>query len=247
MAEEQPPAPSQGIEIYLNVYDVVPPDVGGGSGAAAPITRLNNVVRRRRRWRPKTAAVGVATAASGAQCGRGLPGCGPRGPHACGAPTCRRALAPSRSQTRHMFGGLGGIFHGAIVVGEAEWSFGYCVSRRDGKGEGERRHAALRPGGGGTSPRRARSAAPHCARRPASSTRRRGRGRGVAAVPQRRPAFSHPAAATATTPQRPPPVPVHPCCVCCACLSPLPPPAPVIWVKHDLIRRRTGPACTTSR
>lgn len=31
-------------------------------------------------------------------------------------------------QTRNLFGGVGGVFHGAIVIKEVEYSFGYCVS-----------------------------------------------------------------------------------------------------------------------
>jgi hypothetical protein len=31
-------------------------------------------------------------------------------------------------QTRSLFGGLGGIFHGAVVLGDVEYSFGYCVA-----------------------------------------------------------------------------------------------------------------------
>lgn len=34
--------PPSGVEVLLNVYDVVPAD---GSGSTAPITRLNNLVR----------------------------------------------------------------------------------------------------------------------------------------------------------------------------------------------------------
>lgn len=36
-----------GIEVFLNVYDVVPPDPQGtiNSAQTAPITRLNNLVR----------------------------------------------------------------------------------------------------------------------------------------------------------------------------------------------------------
>jgi hypothetical protein len=36
--------------------------------------------------------------------------------------------APSPCQTRKLFGGVGGVFHGAIVIGDWEYSFGYCVS-----------------------------------------------------------------------------------------------------------------------
>ncbi|GBF87787.1 hypothetical protein Rsub_00498 [Raphidocelis subcapitata] len=63
---------AEGTEVFLNVYDVVPPSGDEGS-STAPLTRINNI-------------------------------------------------------TRNLFGGLGGVFHGAIVVGDVEYSFGYCES-----------------------------------------------------------------------------------------------------------------------
>lgn len=78
MDSSQQPAPQTdaGIEVLLNVYDVVPPSDGTGASAnssTAAITRLNNL-------------------------------------------------------TRNLFGGVGGIFHGAIVIDGIEYSFGFCES-----------------------------------------------------------------------------------------------------------------------
>jgi hypothetical protein len=141
------------MEVLLNVYDVVPPSNDENpAGGTAAITRLNNLVRRPRagvrRARPCVtqraahAAGGVGDAASracsGMQCalsmkhmqrsavrllGRMLTPTGPAAPPHAPAPSHHRP-----TQTRGLFGGVGGVFHGAIVLGDVEWSFGYCVS-----------------------------------------------------------------------------------------------------------------------
>jgi hypothetical protein len=60
------------------------------------------------------------------------------------APTApaHRPLPPS--QTRNLFGGVGGVFHGAIVLGDVEYSFGYCVSDFWGAAGGGSRRGRLR-------------------------------------------------------------------------------------------------------
>ena len=111
--------PGAAIEVLLNVYDVAPPEDGGG---AAPLTRINNLVRRRR---APARGVRALRAAHRPRPPRPMHAC----MHACMHAPMRPGM-PHPMQTRNMFGGVGGVFHGAIVIGDVEYSFGFCVSAR---------------------------------------------------------------------------------------------------------------------
>jgi hypothetical protein len=59
---DHPPEPlPPTTEVFLNVYDVVPPD--GTGGPAAPITRLNNLVCLNWNWRTCSGACANAACA----------------------------------------------------------------------------------------------------------------------------------------------------------------------------------------